>query len=317
MNTRKNASPGKIRHMVHVPGTTLSYPETLILGAADSSDAASGPHVTVSAGVHCREYVGIEALNRLAAELDPEQIHGALRLIHALNYRGLIARSADVFPEDGLNLNRVFPGNPAGSSTERLAAFLEREVISWSDAIIDLHSGGFCEELTPHTYFHGVCSEEINLRSQEIAQHSSASYAYRSSSRNGFYSHAGQCGVPAIILERGGCGVWRESEVLEDMEDVRNMLRFLGVLADGVAPVRHEPCIMTAGRFEDAPASGFWYPAFHAGDQVCRGQVLGQIRDAFGQVLHTCTAELDGVILYQTASLGIEAGTPMVAYGAN
>ena len=300
----------KTQHFVSVPGTGLSYPETLIRGAAE------GPRVTVSAGVHCREYIGIEAVNRLAAELQPEQIRGELRLIHAVNYSGFIVRSGDVCPEDGKNLNRVFPGDPEGSSTDRLAAFLEREVIAGSDAVIDLHSGGFCEELIPHVYFHGACAPEINARSEEIARCVNVPFIYRSSAKNGFYSYAGQCGVPAIILERGGRGVWSEDEVLADMEDVRNILRFLGVLDDGVPAVRREPCLMTGGWFEDAPADGCWYPARHAGDRVSRGEELGQIRSVFGEVLHTCIAEADGVILYQTASLGIEKGQPMVAYGA-
>ena len=303
----------KKQHFVTVPGTTLSWPETRIFGTAPGNVSL---RVTVSAGVHSREYVGIEALNRLAQELQPEQIRGELRLIHAVNYSGLIARSADVCPEDGLNLNRVFPGDPAGSSTERLAAFLEQEVIARSDAIIDLHSGGFCEELLPHAYFLGTAAPEVCLAAEEMARHANVPYAYRSSSTTGFYNHASVCGVPAIIIERGGSGLWSEELVCGHMEDVKNILRHLGVLADGVEPVRHGPKIVERGWFLDAPVSGCWYPAFHAGDRVQRGDKLGEIRDVFGQVLHTCTAEADGVILYQTASLGIEAGTPMVTYGA-
>lgn len=93
--------------------------------------------ITISAGVHSREYVGMEAVNRLAKELDPKQIHGQIRLIHAINYNGLIKRSADVFPEDGKNLNRVFPGDANGTSTCRVAAFLEEQVIATSDIAKD------------------------------------------------------------------------------------------------------------------------------------------------------------------------------------
>jgi len=299
----------KEQYFVSVPGTAVTYPETVIYGAKP------GKHVTVSAGVHSREYIGIEAVNRLAAALTPEQICGELHLLHAINYNGFIARSSDVCPEDGENLNRVFPGDADGSSTERLAAFLEKEVIASSDALIDLHSGGFCESLIPHVYFHGVASPEVNRQSEELARHVSVPYIVRSSAKNGFYSYAGQCGVPAIILERGCCGLWSEDEVLADMEDVKNMLRYLGTLQDGIDPVRYENIVLGRGWYEDAPVSGCWYPRKKVGACVHRGEVLGQIRDVFGNVLQTYLAKDDGVVLYQTASLGIEKDHPMIAYG--
>ena len=299
----------KIQRFVSVPQTDVTYPETVIIGARE------GKTVTISAGVHSREYVGMEAVNRLASELEPEQICGRLRLIHAVNYNGLIRRSSDVCPEDGKNLNRAFPGDDSGSSTQRLAAFLEREVIADSDAIMDLHSGGFCEGLTPHLYFHGVCKPEINQASQEMATYVNVPYAVRSSATNGFYSHAGQCGVPAILLERGGSGIWSEEEVLADVQDVKNVLRFLGVLQDGVAAVRQNPRVLPGGFYEDAPVSGLWYPKKKVGDRVEKGEELGQIRDAFGQLLFSYAAKEDGVLLYQTVSLGIEKNRPMIAYG--
>ena len=51
------------------------------------------------------------------------------------------------------------------------------------------------------------------------------------------------------------------------------------------------------------------------GDRIC--VVDGRLRklDLFGKVLCRVTAKASGVILYQTASLGIEKGTSLVAYG--
>ena len=126
---------GEITHgFVRVRGTELVYPETVIRGTR------AGGHVTVSAGDHSREYVGIEAAKRLSLSIRPEDLRGELHIIHAVNYSGFIKRSADICPEDALNLNRVFPGDENGSSTLRLAAFLESEVIRNTDCIIDLHS---------------------------------------------------------------------------------------------------------------------------------------------------------------------------------
>ncbi len=305
----QNRSNKKIQHLIRVPDTPVSYPETIIYGAKP------GKTVTISAGVHSREYVGIEAVNRLAAELKPQQICGKLRLIHAINYSGFILRSPDVCPEDGKNLNRSFPGDSGGTSTQRLAAFLEQEVIADSDAIIDLHSGGFCESLIPHVYYQGAAAEQVNRISQKIAMHTSVPYLVRSFAKNGLYSHAGQCGVPAIILERGCSGLWSEEEVLQDIEDAKNILRYLEILNDGITPTERTPLLLSGGYYEDAPESGCWYPAKRVGDRVRRGEPLGKICGVFGDELFVYRAKEDGVLLYQTASLGIEKGTPMIAYG--
>lgn len=300
----------KIRRFVSVPGTRLQYPETVIYGAHE------GACVTVSAGVHCREYVGIQAVIELARELEPQSIRGELHLVHAFNYDGLICRCSDVFPSDGKNLNRVFPGSACGTDAEKLAAFLEERVIRRCDYIIDLHSGGGYEYLTPHVYFHGGAAANVCARSQEMAMHVGVDYAVRSRAKNGFYSHAGTCGVPAVLIERGCCGLWSEQEVAADIADVKNLLRHVGVLCDGIAPVRKSPEVFDGGEYIDAPVSGCWYPTKKIGQSIKKGESLGRICDIFGTPLHEELARCDGVVLYQTASLGIEKDKPMIAYAA-
>lgn len=222
----KYAKNTKKKILLHVPQTGMTIPATLICGRE------TGKTITVSAGVHSREYIGIEALIRLAQELTPENVQGTILLLHCCNYDGFLSRSADVVPHDGKNLDREFPGTVDGTQTQRLAAFLETEIIRNTDCLVDLHSGGFCENLIPHAYYHGAAKPEVCAASCRMARWTEAKYLVRSEARNGFYSHAGQCGVPAIILERGGCGLLLEDEVLADIADVKNILRGLEFLKD-------------------------------------------------------------------------------------
>lgn len=303
----KYAKNTKKKILLHVPQTGMTIPATLICGRE------TGKTITVSAGVHSREYIGIEALIRLAQELTPENVQGTILLLHCCNYDGFLSRSADVVPHDGKNLNREFPGTVDGTPTQKLAAFLESEIIGHTDYLVDLHSGGFCEALVPHVYYHGAAKPSVCAESFRIAEMTSAKFLVRSETKNGFYSHAGQCGVPAIILERGGCGLLHEEEVRQDLADVKNILRGLGFLLDLPAKV-YPHRLAQNGRYLDAPASGCWYPKKQPGDWIRAGELLGEIRDIYAQPLHRVFAETDGVVLYQTASLGIEAGAPMIAY---
>lgn len=257
----KYAKNTKKKILLHVPQTGMTIPATLICGRE------TGKTITVSAGVHSREYIGIEALIRLAQELTPENVQGTILLLHCCNYDGFLSRSADVVPHDGKNLNREFPGTVDGTQTQRLAAFLETEIIRNTDCLVDLHSGGFCENLIPHAYYHGAAKPEVCAASCRMARWTEAKYLVRSEARNGFYSHAGQCGVPAIILERGGCGLLLEDEVLADIADVKNILRGLEFLKDAPA-ISYSHTMVQNGRYLDAPASGCWYPRKKPGDQI-------------------------------------------------
>ena len=290
-----------------VPDTDITIPATLICGRK------TGKTITVSAGIHSREYIGIETLIRLAQELTPEMVQGTILLLHCCNYKGFLSRSSDVMPQDGKNLNRVFPGVADGTPTQKLAAFLESEIIGHTDYLVDLHSGGFCEALVPRVYYHGAAKSSVCAESFRIAELTSAKYLVRSEAKNGFYSHAGQCGVPAIILERGGCGLLQEEEVQQDLADVKNILRGLGFLQDLPAKIFPHRLAQN-GHYLNAPASGCWYPKKQPGDRLKTGELLGEIRSIYGETLFRISAEADGVLLYQTASLGIKAGTPMIAY---
>ena len=290
-----------------VPDTDITIPATLLCGRK------AGKTITISAGVHSREYIGIETLIRLAQELTPEMVQGTILLLHCCNYKGFLSRSSDIMPQDGKNLNRVFPGAADGTPTQKLAAFLESEIIGHTDYLVDLHSGGFCEALVPHVYYHGAAKPSVCAESFRIAEMTSAKFLVRSETKNGFYSHAGQCGVPAIILERGGCGLLQEEEVQQDLADVKNILRGLGFLQDLPAKIFPHRLAQN-GHYLNAPASGCWYPKKQPGDRLKTGELLGEIRSIYGETLFRISAEADGVLLYQTASLGIKAGTPMIAY---
>lgn len=290
-----------------VPDTDIAIPATLICGRLP------GKTITISAGVHSREYIGIEALIRLAQELTPEAVRGTILLLHCCNYEGFLSRSPDIMPQDGKNLNRAFPGAEDGTPTQKLAAFLEAEIIRHTDYLVDLHSGGFCEALVPHVYYHGAASPSVCADSLCIAALSGAEYLVCSEAKNGFYSHAGQCGVPAIILERGGCGLLREEEVQGDLSDIKNILCGLGFLPEERVKT-YSHTMAQNGRYLNAPVSGCWYPKKRPGDRIRAGELLGEIRDIYAERLRSVFAEADGVVLYQTASLGIAAGTPMIAY---
>ena len=67
----------------------------------------------ITSGIHGGEYPGIQTAIELSQELNPADVQGAIIILHPVNTQAF-AKSCGVIPEDGENLNRVFPGTMGG-----------------------------------------------------------------------------------------------------------------------------------------------------------------------------------------------------------
>ncbi|WP_294474432.1 succinylglutamate desuccinylase/aspartoacylase family protein [uncultured Intestinimonas sp.] len=297
--------------VLRVEGCGHELPLTVIRGG-------EGETVLVTAGIHSAEYVGIQAGIELARELAPEQLRGTVILAPLVNVSGFAHRTMSTVYEDQKNLNREFPGTPSGTPAEQICHAIVTELLSRADVYIDLHSGDGYEALHPYAYYVGPVEKSVRERAFQIARRVEAEYLVESPlTTGGAYNHASGMGIPSVLIERGGGGLWSRAEVEADKRDVRRILAYLGVLEappEAGEPVRDQ-LVLREAVYETAPETGCWYPALRPGDRFARGTVLGEVRDCFGERLHTCVARADGVVLYQTASLPVLKDGPMVAYG--
>lgn len=134
----------------------LEIPFAIIEGAEE------GPCLLVTAGVHGSEYRSIEAAVQLM-KTKPEEIKGTLIVLPILNVEAFHRRNIYVMPQDGKNLNRMFPGKPDGTTSEQLAYWLVTEVFPKADAYIDCHGGDLDEGLAPFTIFPAGCEKSRAL----------------------------------------------------------------------------------------------------------------------------------------------------------
>ena len=100
------------------------------------------PTALVTAGIHGDEGPwGAWAIHKFLAATPLADLVGTLRVVPCTNPLAMEA-DARCAPLDVLDLNRVFPGNPNGSHTERLAALLAEHAVQGANVLIDLHGGG-------------------------------------------------------------------------------------------------------------------------------------------------------------------------------
>lgn len=236
-------------------------------------------------------------------------------MMHPVNIQGFWARREMIVPEDGKNLNRVFPGDPTGTLADKTAYLISNNFFSIADFYVDMHSGDIHESLHPYVYYPGQPTPEVEKKSRSVARVLDMEYMVRSLATGGAYNYAASTGLPSILIERGGAGLCLHEDIEAYKDDIRNILRKLKMFSLPVKPRHHSPRDVENLIYLEALETGCWLHHIHSGDFVEEGQVLGRITDVFGNTLTTYYAEQTGVILYVCPALASPKGTILVAYG--
>ena len=286
----------------------LRLPATVIEGKQ------KGKTMLISAGIHGAEYIAIETARRLAQTIEPEEVKGTIVILTMANPTASYQFQRFFVPEDGKNLNRVFPGKPDGTLSEQIAYTITEKLQAKADYYIDLHGGDTSEHVMPFVYYNGAAGEEIEKLSAWMAEATDLPVRARSLSTTGAYSSACQRGLPSILIERGGGGRYTEEEVKVYCQDVKNVLIRTGILeGEEIHTVCQIP--VTTATYIDTPEDSFWYPSFQPGECFQEGDCLGILTDVWGERKQEILAEYDGIVLYETTILCVGKGEPLIAYG--
>lgn len=285
-----------------------SIPTTIINGKK------SGKIVAISSGIHNCEYVGIQSAIELSQEIDPENINGTVIIFHPVNYSGFFHKIPAVIPEDNKNLNRAFPGIENGSISDKIAYHFSKFLYPQLDFFIDLHGGDLYERATNFVYSPGIGDNKVIEVSHKVAQVLSVPYRVRSSAKTGAYNSAAIQGVPSMLIERGGNGLWNNEEVKEYKKDILSVLGYFNII-DFLNEKNLNQKEISIAKYISSEVDGFWYPRYKAGEKFNEGDLLGEIKDCFGNIITSYYAEFDGVILYGVFSLAIKKSEEILAYG--
>ena len=306
-----SAGPGtKVRGSVRAELGTLTtdIPLALINGGRP------GPRVVITAGVHGGEFTGIDAAHRLAARLDPEHVRGQVLLCLIANPSAVYDGRLGTSPLDGVNINRVFPGDPEGSPTERLAAWLFENLVEGADAYIDLHAGRIDEFLLNFVGYRLTGDPELDAKTATMASVIGHEDVVLGLNADGGNSHAAaaRLGIPAILVETGQLGE-RDPRAAERLVDA--LLRVLDFLNGDDVEVPPVTEWVWAGAVV-SEAIGLWYPDFTRGTDVTEGQVIGRIVDPADGREHDVRATATGRVFYGMRGLTVLPGTELAAIAA-
>lgn len=306
--------------MTPEPGSKLSAawsPGTAALPALTmyrATGAQSGPNLLVTGGVHGDEYEGPLAGTKFFAALDPTRLAGTVTVLPVINVAAWQARRRRT-PADEGDLNRAFPGDPAGGPTRQLAAAVFRTFVTPADAVIDLHSGGAA---IMHLPMVGVPGTDERAR-RVLAAFDHRFYHWRMPDVAGVFSNeAHRAGKIAVGVEWGGGGLLDLTGVAALVDALARSLVALDMGDGGFSPspiVGLPPLPPLAGDYQASPAAGLWTAAVRLGDQVKAGDPLGQLHDPFTGGDTTVPADRSGLVAALPHQAWVPAGAPIAYLG--
>jgi predicted deacylase len=258
----------------------------------------------VVAGVHGGEYTGMAAIMRLIQELDPATLRGTITAVPILNQPAFWSRTAFVVPADGKNLNRCFPGDPAGSYTDVLAHEIFTRLIAPSDYLLDLHAGDLPEALAPFCLYE---ESDVEDRSRTLALAYGLEHVVRQGRATrtvggSTSSAAADLGIPAIIAEVGANGICDEASVGRHLRGILAVCTALGMLPAGPAAAVAPPTEYSGWIWMRSQVQGFWQSKVAVGQDVAEGDLLGVLLDPLGRELDQVVAPAAGCPLFLTTS---------------
>jgi Succinylglutamate desuccinylase / Aspartoacylase family len=155
--------PGKQTGFIEVPHSVHDDAWGVIPVPVAVISNGLGPTVILEGGNHGDEYEGPIVLGELIRTLDPRAVSGRLIFIPAINLPA-VAAARRTSPIDDLNFNRAFPGDPLGSPTLQIVAYVNDVLFPMADAFLDLHSGGSSLMITPSAIIEPVADPTQHAR---------------------------------------------------------------------------------------------------------------------------------------------------------
>ena len=277
------------------------------------SAATPGPVVNVVGGQAGTAYPGIAACRMLAKRLPGLLTRGRVRIVPVVDAVGFYARAARFCPLDGRAVAGAFAAAEKAeepSASDRIAQAVT-EALADADVHIDVRGG----ELTElHAHWAAVPPAASQFESLAMAVASGADMRVALDQNDPMAIELGAAGRMATrgraaLIVTGGGGVTDvvgDAEVL--LDDLLRVLDALDVI-DGIVTERAVPLRVVGPRIWShvAESSGLWMPTATPGVRVTDGEVLGHVRDYFGEPLREVTSPFDGVVVAITTSMAVNA----------
>jgi len=217
----------------------------------------------ITAGVHGAEIGSVLIAREIKGWVESQDITD-VEVIPEVNLEAVENKQREN-PEDGKDLNRIFPGNENGTKSERIAHRIFQKAKDF-DQIIDLHTYGKNSRCVP--YMLTNLKEDHN---RKFCEKIGLNNAVQTGGTGGqLFIESSKLGIPSMIIEAGGAEWYRDE--LESVK--RAVLDFIFDREKDNEVTYHEHYERVRPDLQ-----GYFEPKKEPGTPVEKGEILGLLAE--------------------------------------
>ncbi|MEL6721193.1 MAG: succinylglutamate desuccinylase/aspartoacylase family protein [Bacteroidota bacterium] len=262
------------------------------------------PVLGLTAAIHGNEINGIPIIHEVMNRIDIQNLEGTVVAVPGLNAISLLLHQRRCIDEE--DLNRNFPGKVNGNRSQQYVWQINQKILTQIDYLIDMHTASFGRENT--LYVRADLGDEkiakmaflqdtdIILDNKGIPSTNEQIVATRT-----MRAEAMLKGIPTITVEYGNPQVYQSDMTTRGVVGVENVMSWLG---------------MTKKEIKDVPKASlckksFWTYVNRGGylevpvalnQKVKKGEVIGVLRNPFGDVIQTYYCPQDGIVIGKSSN---------------
>ena len=268
-----------------------------------------GPKLVITANIHGDECIGFAVIVALLDVLPSLLKNGEVALYPSLNPTGL-RRMMRTYPEDGQDLNRLFPGDIQGGASQRHVHTIWSSIVNFNpDLLFDLHTDSPLS--IPYVILDrkisATVSDDALNEMESLAKYSGLTvvWEYRTPDYRRYKlqkslsgSALNLLGIPSLTLEVGPRRFMDRKSVEIAKDAVLAMMAKKGMLVDSYQS-NQKPTkgVWYRGNGPISHHAGVFVPSVDAGDRVRRNQLLGKIYSSTGVELEEIRSHFPALVL--------------------
>ncbi len=266
-------------------GTSINIPVWVIRGKSDE------PKLFVNAAIHGDELNGILTVKLVVNKLNPKKLEGTVIAVPIVNTVAYM-HECRFNPFDKIDMNRVFPGDPSGSLTERIAYVFFEEIVKRCDYGVDLHTATTGHLFLPHARLLEFKPEVINLAEifgTEILME-------REGVRGMLAIEASRIGIPTVTVELGEALRLDRRYVREGYRGVLNIMKHLEMI-EGEPIIPAYQVVVKEAHEVRSNEGGLLTFRKHVGDIVDKGDLIARVINPLKKDVEEIKAPVKGLML--------------------
>ncbi|HWQ74999.1 MAG TPA: succinylglutamate desuccinylase/aspartoacylase family protein [Syntrophomonas sp.] len=282
-----------------------------------------GPVLWLNAALHGNEFNGVIVSRRVAAEVDVDQLNGAIVCTPVSNPTAFQGKQRlSLFDE--LNLGECYPGQKNGQMTERVAFTHFQELKKYANYLIDYHASGVTHLAAPYSVYKTCDKTGIEAETERLVK---AFGLYLNCKINTTQSLDEphplggsldlQCilnNIPAFMVEIGNSGRLEDDIIEASVQSTYNVMKYLKMVP-GSPEIKDNQKIVQKRYIVRCNNSGIVLQETKPYDYVKKGARIARIVNLFGDVLEEVIAEEDCYMISLRYDAVVNAGDRVAFVG--